>query len=131
MQAFRINPTRPLLHHFTTPAIAVRPEWALRTRLPFGVVDPLLVRAAYDSIGRDDRLGTMVPYKLEDLACNSRIFLDVALLGEPTLQCTGLSPLCVHDRNGSFARPCVVGAVERDRCDWIATKATASFLFQG
>jgi hypothetical protein len=26
---------------------------------------------------------------------------------------------------------CVVGAVERDRCDWIATKATASFLLQG
>jgi hypothetical protein len=40
------------MHHITTPAIAVRPEWALRARLSFGVVDPLLMRAAYDSVGR-------------------------------------------------------------------------------
>jgi hypothetical protein len=87
--------------------------------------------AAYDSIGRDDRLGTMIPHKLEDLACNPWICPDVALLGEPTLECTGLGPLCVHDRNGRFARPFVVRAVERDRCDWITTKATVSFLLQG
>jgi len=109
----------------------VCPEWALWAHLPFVVVDPLLMRAAYDSIGHDDRFGTMIPYKLEDLAGNNRICSDVALLGEPTLQCTGLGPLCVHDRNGRFARPFVVRAVKRDRCDWIATKATASFLLQG
>ena len=84
--------TRPLLDHITTPAIAVRPEWALWARQPFGVVDPLLMRAAYDSIGRDDRLGSMIPHELKDLGCNSQICPDVALLGDPTLECTGLSP---------------------------------------
>jgi hypothetical protein len=83
MQAFQLDhsPRAPLLHHITTPAIAVRPEWALRAHLSFGVVDPFLMRATYDSIGHDDRFGAMVPYELEDLACNSRICPDVALLG--------------------------------------------------
>src|SRR6516225_5351685 len=93
----------PLLHHITTPAIAVRPEGALRARLCFGVVDPLLMRAAYDSVGHHDRLGAMIPHELQDLACNSRICPDVALLGEPTLQCTGLGPLCVYYPNRRFA----------------------------
>ena len=43
----QIIPTRPLLHQVTSPAIAVRPEWALGTHLSFGVVDPFLMRAAY------------------------------------------------------------------------------------
>ena len=126
-----ITPVCPLVHDITTPTIAVRPEWALRARLPLGVVDRLLMRTAYDLIGHDDRLGVMILHELEDLACNSRICPDVAFLAEPTLQSTGLGPVCVQYSNRSFARPCVVGAVERDRCDWIPTKATASFLLQG
>jgi hypothetical protein len=50
------------------------------------------MRAAYDSSRHDDRLGTMVLNEPEDVVCNRRIGSDVALLGEPTLQCTGLGP---------------------------------------
>src|SRR5215470_9659444 len=123
--------TRPLLHQVTSPAIAVRPEWALGAHLPFGVVDAFLMRAAYNSIGHDDRLGAMIPHELENFVCNSRICPEVARGGEPTLQCFRLGPLCLYDRNCSFARPCVFRAVERDGCDWIATKAASSFLLQG
>jgi hypothetical protein len=51
-----LNPVTPnrLLHCIAGPAIAVRPEWALRAGLSFGVIDPLLMRAAYDSIRHDD-----------------------------------------------------------------------------
>jgi hypothetical protein len=69
------------LHHIAGPAVAVRPEWALRAHLSFGVVDPLLVRAAYDLIGHDNRLGSMIPHELKDLGCNSQICPDVALRG--------------------------------------------------
>jgi len=73
----------------------------------------------------------MIPHELQDLACNSPICPDITLLGEPTLQCTGLGSLRVQYPNCSFARPYVIGAVERDRCDRIATKATASLRLQG
>ena len=51
-----LTPVMPnrLLHCIAGPAIAVRPEWALRAGLSFGVVDPLLMRTAYDSIRQDD-----------------------------------------------------------------------------
>jgi hypothetical protein len=77
------------------------------------------------------RLSSEQEHKLEDLACNSRTSPDVALFGEPTLQCTWLSPLFVQYRNCSFGRQRVIVVVERDCCDWIATKATAGFLLQG
>lgn len=44
------NPRAPLLHHITTPAIAVRPKWALRAHVSFGVIYSLLVRAARQRI---------------------------------------------------------------------------------
>ena len=45
------NFTRLLLHHITAPTITVRPEWASRAGVPFGVVDALLMRAAYEFSG--------------------------------------------------------------------------------
>jgi hypothetical protein len=107
------------------------PEWAVRAHLSFEVVDPLLMRATYDSIGHHHRPDAMISHEVQDLACNRPICADVALLlDEPTLQGTGRGPLCVHYPNCSFARPCVIGAVEGDRCDWIATKATSRLLPQ-
>jgi hypothetical protein len=44
-----------------------------------GIVDPLFMRAVYDSIGHNDRLGTVITHKLENLACNNRICPNVAL----------------------------------------------------
>jgi len=41
----------------TGPAVAVRPKRALRADLSFGVIDPLLMWATYDSIHHDDRYG--------------------------------------------------------------------------
>ena len=119
-----------LLHHIAGPAIAVGPEWTLRTILSVGVIDPLLVRAAYNSIRHDDRLGSMIPHEPEDIASNGRIGPNVALLGEPAFQCSRLRTLRIQNRNRDFARAFVIGTVERDRCDRIATEAPASFLLQ-
>src|SRR4051794_21952400 len=79
------TPTR-LLYRLAGPAVAVRPERALRAGLSFGVIDTLLMWAAYDPIGHDNRYGAMIPYEPEDVATNDRICPNIALLGEPTFQ---------------------------------------------
>jgi hypothetical protein len=63
----------PLLHCAAGPAISVRPEWALRAYLSFGIIDPFLVRAAYDSIRHDDRLRSMMLQEPKDAASDCRI----------------------------------------------------------
>src|ERR1017187_3044220 len=93
-----------LLHYISGPAIAVCPEWTLRARLSLRVIDPLFMRAAYDSIRHDDRFGSMIPHEPEDVASNDRIRPNIVLLGEPTFQCSGLGGLGVKKRNRRFPR---------------------------
>ncbi len=125
------TPTGRLLHYVTSPAVAVRPERALRADLSFGVVDPLLMRAAYDPIRHDYRFGSMIPHELEDLATNGRICPNVALLGEPTFQGDRLGVLSGHNPNCDFAGAFVIRPVERDGRDRIAPKATTCLSLQG
>src|ERR1017187_7378479 len=119
-----------LLHYISGPAIAVCPEWTLRAGLSLRVIDPLFMRAAYDSIRHDDRFGSMIPHEPEDVASNDRIRPNIVLLGEPTFQCSRLGALRVKNRNRGFARAFVVGTVERDSRDRITSKAVTSFLSQ-
>ena len=76
----------------------------------------------------------MIPHKLEDLAfgspdrCGHR---TVRAENSPeTCIHAGIGLLSVEDRGGGSAPPCVVRAVERDRCDGIAAKAHI-FFFNG
>jgi hypothetical protein len=48
------------------------------------------MRAADDSIGRDDRLSAVIPHELKDLAFRSRICPDIGAMGKPTPKCAGL-----------------------------------------
>jgi len=89
------------------------------------------MRAAYDSIRHDDRLGPMILHEAEDVGSNGRICPHVALLGEPTFQCSRLGVHRVQNSKRDFARAFVVGTVERDGRDRVALKATAGFLLQG
>ena len=123
------TPTR-LLHRVAGPAVVVRPERALRADLSFGVIDTLLMWAAYDSIRHDDRYGAMIPHEPEDVATNDRICPNVALLGEPTFQGDRLGVLRGHNTNRNFAGAFVIRPVERDRRDRIAPKATTCLLLQ-
>jgi hypothetical protein len=88
------------------------------------------MRAAYDSIRHDDRLGSMILHEAEDVGANDRICSNVVLLGEPTLQCSRLGVHGKHNSNCNFARAFVVGTVERDGRDRVAMKTTAGFLLQ-
>ena len=119
-----------LLHQIAGPAIAVCPERALRTGPSFGVIDPFLMRAADDSICYYDRLGPMSLHESEDLTSNGGISPNVALLGEPALQCPRRGTLRIQNGNRGFGRARVIGTVERDSRDRIALKAATSFLLQ-
>jgi hypothetical protein len=61
------------LHCVASPAIAVRPKWALRAWLSFRIIDPFLMRAAYDSVRHHDRFGCMIAHKPENAASNGGI----------------------------------------------------------
>jgi len=110
------TPTR-LLHRVASPAVEARPEGALRAGLSLGVIDTLLMWAAYDSIRHDDRYGAMIPHEPEDVATNDRICPNVALLGEPTFPGDRLGVLRGHNPNCNFAGAFVIRPVERDRRD--------------
>ena len=124
-----ITPSR-LLHCVAGPTVAVRPKRALRADLSFGVIDPLLMWATYDSIRHDDRYGAMIPHEPEDVATNGRICPNVALLGEPTFQSDRLGVLRGHNPNCDFAGAFVIRPVERNRRDRIAPKATTCLFLQ-
>ena len=124
-----ITPSR-LLHYVAGPAVAVRPERALRANLPFWVIGPFLMRAAYDSIHHDDRQGAMILNEPEDVATNGRICPNIALLDEPTPQGDRLGALRGHNPNCHFAGAFVIRPVEPDRRDRIAPKATTCLLPQ-
>jgi hypothetical protein len=118
------------MHRVAAKAVAVRPERALRANQSFGVIDTLLIWAAYDSIRHDDRYGAMIPHEPEDVATNDRICPNVVLLGEPTFQGDRLGVLRGHNTNCNFAGALVIRPVERDRCDRIAPKATTCLFLQ-
>ena len=119
-----------LLHDIACPAVAMRPERTLRAGLAVGVIDPLLMRAADDPVRHDNRFGALLQHEPEDIAANGRIGPNVALFGEQALQYRRLGTLRVHNRHHDFARPLVIGTVERDGRHRIATEAAASLLFQ-
>jgi hypothetical protein len=48
------------LQHVAGPAVAVRPEWTLWADLSIRIIFALLVGAAYDPIGHDDRFGAIL-----------------------------------------------------------------------
>ena len=74
------------LHDIASPAVAVRPEWALRAHQRFRIVDPLLTWTGDDAVRHDDRLDSVNRHKLENLACNHGIAPNVVIFGEPTFQ---------------------------------------------
>ena len=86
--------------------------------------------AADDTIRHNDRFSSMILDEPEDLGSNGRICPNVILFGEPALQCGRLGILSVQNGNCDFAGAFIVGPVESDSRDWIATKATASLLLQ-
>lgn len=107
----------------------MRPERALGADLSIGIIDALLMRAAYESIRHDDGFDSVILQEPEDAGSNGRVSPSIALLGEPTFH-GRLGALRPNDANRDFARAFVVGAVERDGRGRVATKAAAGFLLQ-
>jgi hypothetical protein len=89
------------------------------------------MRTAQDPIRDDDRFDAMLLYEPEDTGTHGRVCPNVALRGEPTLHCSRVLTLRVHNPNCDFARARVIRTVERDGRDRIAPKAAARFLFKG
>ena len=119
----------PLLLDLARPAIAMRPEWALRADLSVGIVDPLLMRAAYDSIRHDDGFDSLILQEPQDAGSNGWICPSVSVLSEQTFHYR-LGALRDNDPNRDFARAFVVGTVKRDGRGREATKAAAGLLLQ-
>ncbi len=120
----------PLLHDLAGPAIAVRPEWALGADLSVGVIDPLFMRAAYDSIRHHDGFDSVILQEPQDAGSDGRICPSVSLLGEQALHYR-IGAVRDNNPNRDFAGAFVVGTVERDGRGREATKAAAGLLFQG
>lgn len=119
----------PLLLDLAGPAIAVRPEWALRADLSVRIVNSLFMRAAYDSIRHDDGFDSVILKEPEDAGSNGRICPNIAVLGEQALHYR-LGALRDNNSNRDFAGAFVVGTVERDGGGREATKAAAGLLLQ-
>lgn len=109
----------------------MRPERAPGADLSVRIVDPLLMRATYDSVRHNDGFGSVILHEPEDAGGNGRICPGVAFLGEPTFQCGWLGALRLNNPNRNLARAFVVRTVEGDCRGGVATKAAMGFLFQG
>jgi hypothetical protein len=100
----QLNPERlhgVLLLHLAGKAVAMPPERALGADLPVGVVNPLLMRAADDSIRHNDGFDSMILDEPQDVGSNGRVCPSVALLGEPTFHCR-LGTLRLNNSNRDF-----------------------------
>src|SRR5258708_5883678 len=102
------------MYDLARPAIAIRPERALRADLIFRIVDSLFVRAADDPVAQHDRFRLVGGDELDNLSANHGICPDVLIFGEPPLQLRRLSSIACDDRNCYFGCALVIGAVERD-----------------
>ena len=110
------------------PAVDVGPERTLWTGFAFGIVDAFLVRTAVDLACRDDSPGAVAGDKHLDLGGDGSVEADVRSIGEPTLEDVGLSTLRRDDADGHFGGAAIVGAVERNGGDRLATESPASRL---
>jgi hypothetical protein len=121
---------RRSLQKFACPPVAVRPVRALWAHLSVRIIDPLFVRAANDPVGHHDGLGAMRLQEAKDFFSYARVCPNVAFFGEPTLHDPRLGLRSIHDPNRDLAGSLVIGTVESDRRDRIASKAAPRFLLQ-
>jgi len=117
------------MNDIARPAIAMRPERALRAYFPIRIIDSLFMRATDDTIRHYDRLGCVTLNEFENLKLDRWIFPNVAFFGEQALH-DGLGALSGHNSNCYFAGSLVIRSVESDCGDRVALKATPGLFLQ-
>ena len=80
------RPMPCLLDDLTSPAVTMRPEWTLRARSPFRIIDSLRMWAADDLIRHYDRLGAAALDEFTNFERHRGICAHVSVFGKPPLQ---------------------------------------------
>lgn len=109
-------------------AVASDPKGTLRARRALGVVHTFFVRASDNPLRYDSGPRCVRLEEAYNLFANVEIFayIDVAL-GEPAFEKIRLATFPEEDTDHDLGRQFVVGSIEGDRGDGIASKARPKF----
>jgi len=109
-------------------AVASSPKGTLRARRALGVVHTFFVRTSDNPLSYDSGPRCVWLEEAYNLFANVEIFayIDVAL-GEPAFEKIRLATFPEEDTDHDLGRQFVVGSIEGDRGDGIASKARPKF----
>jgi hypothetical protein len=125
-----VRTTQVLLNDVARPAVAMRPERALRAHAPIWIIGSLFVRAADYMIRHYNRLGAVTPDEFKDRLRDRGIGPNIPVFGEPPLQNVRIATRLAHNPNCCFAGSLIIWSVERNSGDWVAPKTATGSFFQ-
>jgi hypothetical protein len=119
-----------LRKHLSCPAVPASPEGALRTDLPFRVVNSLFVRTTQDAVCDDHRLRLVLLYESENLLSGNGIMAKIRNAGEPPFHSGRWLVFPSHNANCYFTGAGIVRSVECNGSHRISLESAARFLLE-